>query len=475
MALTAPNVETSNNVDVATGGEFGFKANGGPVNKVNVTVNETGVNVDTGLLPDSAFTLNGHAIGGGAPTGSFAMGGALSPFAGGTIANVMETYASNGAAQGFVGSAIGVNMMQAANVYAAADGMHYKFNGPASAIAQIGGNAIQFLFATAGVAGAALTPTASCVMYNNGDFASGGTITGGDAQINNDLWVKDMITIGVGTKSNWPADIGFLEFSDSAQGFVGSNAYTGLCFGSNAYFDAVTTTWKYKAAGPSFAYYQDSTDGHTFVSAPIGVADADITFTTDASINPTGIFNVKTFTSGNMGIPNAVSTKWSGLDILEFNHAGDEQGFITSGGGMGVTYGSNAYWDGSDWRYSGNGYAVGYSQLGGAQIWVNAPIGVADAVISWVYDMYIDTNGALDLSSTATLLSSTAVPAGGTTGAGLMFSSVANLGVFFGSGAPTLTAAQGSLYMNTAGSGVTDRMYINTDGGTTWTNVVTAA
>ena len=67
----------------------------------------------------------------------------------------------------------------------------------------------------------------------------------------------------------------------------------------------------------------------------------------------------------------------------------------------------------------------------------------------------------------------TAIPAGGTTGAGVRVSSATNFGVFFGSGAPTLSAAKGSLYLRSDGSGINDRMYVNTDGSTTWTAVVT--
>ena len=69
----------------------------------------------------------------------------------------------------------------------------------------------------------------------------------------------------------------------------------------------------------------------------------------------------------------------------------------------------------------------------------------------------------------------TAVPAGGTAGVGVKVSSTSNLGVFFGSGAPTLAAAQGSLYMRTDGSSTSTRLYVNTNGSTTWTNVTTAA
>lgn len=61
----------------------------------------------------------------------------------------------------------------------------------------------------------------------------------------------------------------------------------------------------------------------------------------------------------------------------------------------------------------------------------------------------------------------TAIPAGGTAGKGLLVSSTANFGVFFGSGAPTLSAAKGSLYLRSDGSSGTS-LYENTSGSTTW-------
>jgi len=74
-----------------------------------------------------------------------------------------------------------------------------------------------------------------------------------------------------------------------------------------------------------------------------------------------------------------------------------------------------------------------------------------------------------------TLNFNTAIPAGGTVGIGYCLFSTLNFGVFAGSGAPSLAAAKGSLYLRSDGSGVNDRAYINTDGNTTWTAVVTAA
>ena len=71
--------------------------------------------------------------------------------------------------------------------------------------------------------------------------------------------------------------------------------------------------------------------------------------------------------------------------------------------------------------------------------------------------------------------SSTAIPAGGAAGAGYTLSSTVNFGVFFGSGVPTLSAAKGSLYLRSDGSTTNDRMYVNTNGTTGWTAVITAS
>jgi hypothetical protein len=66
------------------------------------------------------------------------------------------------------------------------------------------------------------------------------------------------------------------------------------------------------------------------------------------------------------------------------------------------------------------------------------------------------------------------VTAGGATVPALTIGNVANFGIFFGSGPPTISAAQGSLYLCTNGSSATTRAYINTNGTTGWTSVTTA-
>lgn len=69
---------------------------------------------------------------------------------------------------------------------------------------------------------------------------------------------------------------------------------------------------------------------------------------------------------------------------------------------------------------------------------------------------------------------STVAPAAGGMAA-FLASSTANFGIFVGSGAPTIAAAKGSLYLRTDGTTTNDRAYINTNGSTTWTALTTVA
>lgn len=95
---------------------------------------------------------------------------------------------------------------------------------------------------------------------------------------------------------------------------------------------------------------------------------------------------------------------------------------------------------------------------------------------------YSDALSVFEIDATAggsggfvTLRKGTAIPGGGNTVVGYKATSTANFGVFFGSGAPTLSAAKGSLYLRSDGTTTNNRAYINTDGGTTWTAITTVA
>lgn len=82
--------------------------------------------------------------------------------------------------------------------------------------------------------------------------------------------------------------------------------------------------------------------------------------------------------------------------------------------------------------------------------------------------------GAVATAGTVSVRTGTATPAGGATTSGVKFGTTSNFGIFWGSGAPTLTAAQGSIYLRSDGSSTSTRLYVNTTGASTWTNFTSA-
>jgi hypothetical protein len=83
--------------------------------------------------------------------------------------------------------------------------------------------------------------------------------------------------------------------------------------------------------------------------------------------------------------------------------------------------------------------------------------------------------GAVSTIGQLSVQTGTAIPASGASTAGIKMSSTSNFGVFFGSGAPTFSASQGSIYLRSDGSSTSTRLYVNTNGSTTWTNFTSAA
>lgn len=188
-----------------------------------------------------------------------------------------------------------------------------------------------------------------------------------------------------------------------------------------------------------------------FSNVKAGV-DTAVTVTANAQPNITSVGS--TFSvSGNITTGNLIATSTLTTTL-------SASGNIAGNGVYSKGAYSGAYTSGIVVDYTtGNGrISVGSSE--GLNIYNG---GVANVLVS-----SFNADGALQL------LAATTVPAGGTAGAGLKMSSTANLGIFFGSGVPTLAAAQGSLYLRTDGSDTSTRMYINTNGSTGWTNVTTA-
>jgi hypothetical protein len=83
------------------------------------------------------------------------------------------------------------------------------------------------------------------------------------------------------------------------------------------------------------------------------------------------------------------------------------------------------------------------------------------------------TGTTVAVTGNVTADSSTAPVAGGASA--FLATTTAGFGVYVGSGAPTVSAAQGSLYLRTDGSSTSTRLYVNSSGSTTWVAVTTAS
>lgn len=95
-----------------------------------------------------------------------------------------------------------------------------------------------------------------------------------------------------------------------------------------------------------------------------------------------------------------------------------------------------------------------------------ATIPYLDGVNTW--------SNAQNFSQNVTVAGAVGVPAGGSSSAVMLMSSTfSNFGIYFGTGAPTITAGQGSLYLRTDGNSTSTRLYVNNNGSTGWSNVTT--
>lgn len=85
------------------------------------------------------------------------------------------------------------------------------------------------------------------------------------------------------------------------------------------------------------------------------------------------------------------------------------------------------------------------------------------------------TGAQLQTTGFPRFCNATAAPAGGSSAARIAMGPTGTVSIYYGSGAPSVSAAKGSLYLRTDGSGTTNRAYINTDASTTWTAITTSA
>jgi hypothetical protein len=120
-----------------------------------------------------------------------------------------------------------------------------------------------------------------------------------------------------------------------------------------------------------------------------------------------------------------------------------------------------------------------------AQVWNDAAVtftgkktnitSTASAAASMLEDWQVASSTQANIRKDGRIaaVASTAHVAGGAQA--LQFGTTTGFGIWSGSGAPTVSAGQGSLYLRSDGSSTSTRMYVNQNGSTTWTAVTTAA
>lgn len=302
--------------------------------------------------------------------------------------------------------------------------------------------------------GTSYVQTALMIATATENFAVGatGTRLDFDTTVNGTTGVFIAASIGAGLMINTTTDNGVGSLNAT-----GSGTFGGARAGTQP---ALLTVNKATGAAPSSAsFFGNAVAQFNGVDA----ANSQIVLTSNGTGYP-GI----TYAQARGTSTAQTATQSGDLIGANFAYGYYTSGGTTYGGGAGFTMTATNNFTSTTLGTRVDIYAV---PTGSAAAAIGASVG-AGLMVGTTTDPgagnYIGTGGAL-------LYSGTAVPAGGTAGSGLKFSSTSNLGLFFGSGAPTLSAAQGSVYIRTDGSSTSTRFYVNTNGSTTWTNVTTAA
>ena len=108
------------------------------------------------------------------------------------------------------------------------------------------------------------------------------------------------------------------------------------------------------------------------------------------------IAGVKTF-SDNLGLGVTPSAWGTGASVKGFQMPGVS---LWGYGGTNAYLNANAYYNGTNRIYTGNGYATEYEQSGGNHVWKTAPSGTAGNAITFTQAMTLDANGNLQLGTT---------------------------------------------------------------------------
>jgi hypothetical protein len=121
---------------------------------------------------------------------------------------------------------------------------------------------------------------------------------------------------------------------------------------------------------------------------------------------------------------------------------------------------------------SENGFQTISTNPSTGTVTVDATFGTATSVTSLAATGGV-TAATVSATGNITADSNVALVAGGAS-AFIATNTAVGMGIYIGSGAPTVAAAKGSIYLRSDGSSASTRLYVS-DGSTTWIAVTTAS
>jgi len=206
-------------------------------------------------------------------------------------------------------------------------------------------------------------------------------------------WTKRMTltssgNLGLGvTPSAWQSVYRAIEIGNLSLFVAPSNTeFFGL--GSNWFYNSAGNPVYKNSTGTANMFLTPVGGGFQWRTAASGTAGATITWSDTMTLNA----------SGNLGLGVTPSAWWSLAKVIQ---VGNDASFMATAAGGDVLISTNAYYDGSTWRYIRSSVqATNYYQSAGQHVWRTAASGTAGNAFTFTQAMTLDASSNLLLGST---------------------------------------------------------------------------